>query len=224
VTAHVRRALGALLAIPLVASACAFGGGATPTASGCPSSAPTADQAGQILSDAGSAVVKTNKGEFTIALYGDAAPIATANFVALARCNFYAGIDFHRVAAGFVIQAGDPQTRTNRNDFDALGTGGPGYAFAIEPPADNLRYDKYAVAMANTGQPNSNGSQFFVDLADLNGQLARSYTIFGTVTAGTDVVDAIGAVPTNGARAVPLDPVIIEAITIGSASAVPSAS
>jgi cyclophilin family peptidyl-prolyl cis-trans isomerase len=216
------RPLGALLVIPLLA-ACGLGGDATPAASGCPTSAPTAAQATQILADAGNAVVKTNKGDFTIALYRDAAPIATANFVALARCNFYAGIDFHRVVAGFVIQAGDPQTRTNRSDFADLGSGGPGYAFAIEPPADNLAYDPYVVAMANAGQPNSNGSQFFVDLADLNGRLQRSYTIFGRVTAGTDVVDAIGKVPTNGVRAVPLDPVIISSISItAGASTTPS--
>ncbi len=215
------QALGAVVATTFLASACAFGDGATPTAGGCPSSAPSADQATRILSDAGSAVVKTNKGEFTIALYGDAAPIATANFVALARCHFYAGIDFHRVVAGFVAQAGDPQTRTNRNDFNGLGRGGPGYAFAIEPPADNLKYDKYVVAMANTGQPDSNQSQFFIDLADLNQQLARSYTIFGKVVSGTDVVDAIGQVPTNGQRGVPLDPVIIESVTITSTNASP---
>ncbi len=220
---HRLRGLAGLLSIPLLATACVFGGSPTPAASGCPTSAPTADQASQILSDAGSAVVKTNKGEFTIELYGDAAPIATANFVALARCGFYAGIDFHRILAGFVAQAGDPQTKTNRNDFKELGTGGPGYAFAIEPPADNLNYDKYVVAMGNTGQPDSNGSQFFIDLADLNQQLARSYTIFGKVVSGTDVVDAIGQVPTNGQRGVPLDPVIIDSITIGAgAQATPS--
>jgi peptidyl-prolyl cis-trans isomerase A (cyclophilin A) len=210
--------MACLLVVSVLAAACAGPGGA-PSASACPTAAPSADQASQILSDAGSAVVKTNKGEFTITLYGDAAPIATANFVALARCSFYHDIDFHRVLAGFVAQAGDPQTKANRNDFNGLGTGGPGYGFAIEPPADGLNYDKYVVAMANTGQPNSNGSQFFIDLADLNGQLPRSYTIFGKVVSGTDVVDAIGQVPTNGQRGVPLDPVIIDSITIQAAAA-----
>jgi dolichyl-diphosphooligosaccharide--protein glycosyltransferase len=158
--------------------------------------------------------VTTNKGEFTIDLFPDAAPIAVANFVALARCGFYDGISFHRVISGFVIQAGDPQTRDNRNDFQGLGTGGPGYRFVIEPPAEGLSYDPYVAAMANSGQPDSNGSQFFVDLVDLDGQLDRSYTIFGVVESGREVVDAIGQVPTNGARGVPLDPVIIGTITI----------
>ncbi len=217
----------AFAAVPIVllalVSACA-GPVGTPAASGCPAAAPSAAQAQQILADAGSAVVKTNKGEFTISLYGDRAPIATANFVALARCGFYDQITFHRVLPGFVAQAGDPQTRTKRGDFDALGSGGPGYAFAIEPPASGLNYDKYTVAMANTGQPDSNGSQFFVDLADLNGQLARSYTIFGKVTAGTDVIDAIGQVPTNGSKGVPLDPVIIESIRMEAGNGLPGAS
>ncbi len=209
--------------VALLTAACG-GPGGSPSASACPTSAPSATSAAQILSDAGSAVVKTNKGEFTITLYGGAAPIATANFVALARCGFYHDIDFHRVLAGFVAQAGDPQTKSNRSDFADLGIGGPGYGFAIEAPADSLKYDKYVVAMANTGQPNSNGSQFFIDLADLNGQLPRSYTIFGKVMSGTDVVDAIGRVPTNGERGVPLDPVIIDSITIQAADGVPTAS
>lgn len=219
-----RRPLSAVAAVAVVAIMAAACSASAPSASAgpCPSAAPTAAQAGQILADAGSAVVRTSKGDFTIQLDGQAAPIATANFVALARCGFYDQISFHRVLPGFVAQAGDPQTRSNRGDFNGLGTGGPGYGFAIETPAANLGYDKYVVAMANTGQPNSNGSQFFIDLADLNSRLARSYTIFGRVTAGTDVVDAIGQVPTNGARGVPLDPVIIESITVepggGSAS------
>jgi cyclophilin family peptidyl-prolyl cis-trans isomerase len=178
----------------------------------CPQAAPTAVEAQSILTDAGQAVVKTNKGEFTIELNGDAAPIATANFVALARCGFYDGVSFHRVLAGFVAQAGDPQTKQNRGDFPGLGSGGPGYRFAIEPPADSLDYGQYAVAMANDGE--ANGSQFFIDLADLSGRLPRSYTILGKVTAGTDVIDKIGALPVNGPNGLPLDPAIIESITI----------
>jgi cyclophilin family peptidyl-prolyl cis-trans isomerase len=172
-----------------------------------------------MLAGAGAALVTTNKGTFTIQLYGKEAPIAAANFVALARCGFYEGITFHRVIAGFVIQAGDPQTKQNRGVFNGLGGGGPGYQFAIEPPAEGLGYDKYVVAMANAAQPDTNGSQFFIDLADLNGPLPRDYTIFGKVVDGTAVVDTIGQVPTNGTPAnapqnVPLDPVIIQSIAI----------
>ncbi len=89
------------------------------------------------------------EGEFTIELYGDQAPIATANFVALARCGFYDGIRFHRVLAGFVIQAGDPGTKAPERRLPGLGTGGPGYQFEIEPPAEGMTYAPYAVAMAN---------------------------------------------------------------------------
>jgi cyclophilin family peptidyl-prolyl cis-trans isomerase len=212
------RAAACTLAAVLLTACNASGGGG-----GCPTSAPTADQAPAILADAAQAVVATNKGTFTIELLGDKAPIATANFVQLARCGFYADLTFHRVVPGFVIQAGDPQTRTNRDPFPELGSGDPGYGFAIEPPAADLDYHKYAVVMANGGVPNSNGSQFFIDLADLNDQLERSYTIFGEVTKGTDVVDAIGQVRTNGqpantAQDVPLDPVIITSITIQGGS------
>ncbi|MDP9271116.1 MAG: peptidylprolyl isomerase [Chloroflexota bacterium] len=197
-------------------AACLGGGGAATTAGGCPSDAPTGTEASAILANARTATLKTSKGTFTMELYGDKAPIATANFVALARCGFYAGITFHRVIAGFVIQAGDPQTKTRRDAFDKLGSGGPGYGFAIEPPADGLNYDRYVVAMANASRPDTNGSQFFVDLADLNDQLPREYTIFGKVVDGTDVVDAIGAVATNGEQGVPIEPVIIESVAIGA--------
>jgi len=214
-------ALGPGLALAL--SACGIFGSPTPTPPPpCPSSAPDSHEAATILADAGSAVVKTNKGEFTMTLFGDAAPIATANFVLLARCHFYDGVTFHRVVPGFVIQAGDPQTKTRRDAFPELGTGGPGYHFVIEQPDDDLTYDPYVVGMANSLRPDSNGSQFFIDLADLDGQLPRNYTIFGKVASGTEVVDAIGALPTTGpAQDVPLDPAVIETIEIRPETAVP---
>ena len=143
--------------------------------------------------------------------------MATANFIALARCGFYDGISFHRILPGFVAQAGDPQTKGNRGDFQGLGSGGPGYGFEIEPPANGLNYDPYVVAMANDQR--TNGSQLFIDLANLNGPLERLYTIFGKVIEGTDVVDTIGKVPTNGPRGVPLDPVIINSIRIEASPA-----
>src|SRR5690606_33807047 len=157
------------------------------------------------------------EGEFAFELYGEAAPIAAANFVELARCGFYDGITFHRVLSGFVIQAGDPQTRQNRGDFDGLGTGGPGYGFSIEPPPDDLAFEPYTVAMANDRV--ANGSQFFVTLADLDAALRRAgtSTIFGRVTSGSEVIDRVASVPVNDPRlGVPLDPVIIDTITISA--------
>jgi cyclophilin family peptidyl-prolyl cis-trans isomerase len=185
----------------------------------CPTAAPSAEEAAAIIGDADSVDVDTSLGTFRIELYPDAAPIATANFVALARCHFYDGISFHRVIADFVIQAGDPQTRSNRGDFDGIGSGGPGYSFAIEPPASDRSYEQYVVAMANAARPDTNGSQFFIDLANLDAQLDRVYTIFGKVVEGTEVVDAIGLVPTTGAdHYVPLEPVVIESMTVTSGS------
>jgi len=211
-----RLALVACLAGSLVG--CSGAPSASVSVEDCPTAAPAAGDATAILADAGSVVVDTSMGTFRIELYPDAAPIAAANFVALARCGFYEQISFHRVIAGFVIQAGDPQTRANRGDFEGIGSGGPGYSFAIEPPASDYTYERYTVAMANAGRPDTNGSQFFIDLANLNASLPRQYTIFGKVVEGTEVVDAIGLVATSGPdRNVPLEPVIIEAMTVEAA-------
>ena len=195
----------------------------------CPVSAPTAAQAATILADADQALVDTSQGSFTIELDASSAPIATANFVALARCGFYAQISFHRVLAGFVAQAGDPQTRTNHGSFDGLGSGGPGYQFEVEFPDGSQAYERYTVAMANAmqydgvtgeiqGGTDTNGSQFFIDLDSLVGRLRPYYSIIGKVVDGTDVVDTIGALAVNDPSAgVPLEPVIIESVTIKSA-------
>ncbi len=208
-----------LVGLTLVVSAC--GSEPTPTPSvACPTEPPTSVSAQATLQDADVATVTVSgavDGEFAFDLYGDAAPIATANFVSLARCGFYDGIKFHRVLSGFVIQAGDPGTKTNEGDFPGLGAGGAGYDYEIELPAEELGYDPYSVSVANDTQ--TNDSQFFVALADLNGGLERLYTIFGQITAGTDVIDAIAAVPVNDPRmGLPLDPVIIDSIVISGAA------
>jgi len=210
------------LALALVVAACAAEPTPTPGPE-CPTAPPTSVSAQATLEGAGLATVTVSghvEGEFALELYGDQAPLATANFVALARCGFYDGIKFHRVLAGFVIQAGDPNTESQEGDFAGIGTGGPGYQFTIEPPADGLRYDKYAVAMANAAPrvPDSNGSQFFITLDDLDDGLRQSgvYTIFGRVISGTDAVDAIATVPITGPRGVPASPVVIESIVISA--------
>ena len=138
------------------------------------------------------ATVTTNKGEFVIALDAKAAPETVNNFVVLARYGFYNGIPFHRIVPNFVIQGGDPSD-------SPTGGGGPGYTIGEEPPADKT-YEQYDLAMAKTSEPNSTGSQFFVvtgDPAALNS--AGTYSLFGTVLSGREVVDAIGATPTAGA-------------------------
>src|SRR5919199_6970445 len=130
------------------------------------------------------AEIETSAGTMTARLYPDDAPKTVNNFVFLARQGFYDGVIFHRTIQGFMIQGGDPT---------GTGTGGPGYRFADEPV--NRRYTKGTLAMANAG-PNTNGSQFFI----VHGRdvgLPPSYTIFGQVTDGLDVVDKIAATPTQ---------------------------
>jgi peptidyl-prolyl cis-trans isomerase B (cyclophilin B) len=208
-----------IIGMALALTACSTGPSPSPKPP-CPTEAPTEVSAQATLENAAVASVTVSgavEGTFEIELLGDAAPIATANFVNLARCGYYDGVTFHRVIADFVIQAGDPGTRDNRGDFPELGRGGPGYGFEIEPPAEGLRYDPYVVAMANNTV--ANGGQFFIDLVDLDNALRQAgvYTIFGRVTSGTDVVDEIGAVPVNDPRiGLPLTPVIIDEIDISS--------
>ena len=223
------RGLALVAAVALLA-ACA---GPTPSPKpACPTQAPTAADAPGVIGDTAALEVRTNKGNFTIQLDPSSAPVAVANLVALANCGFYDGQSFHRIVPGFVAQAGDPQTKANHGDFAGIGTGGPGYQFEIEMPPESTSYTKYMVAMANamdynpnTGEIRSgadtNGSQFFVMLDDAD-FLLPYYSLLGEVVAGTDVVDAIGQVPTSGDPLnVPLDPVIIDEIMPG---AVPQAS
>jgi cyclophilin family peptidyl-prolyl cis-trans isomerase len=157
------------------------------------------------------AILATERGDIEIELYTDGAPKAAANFVDLARKGYYDGVVFHRVVPGFVIQGGDGQHGKKASmNAGRVGTGGPGYSFADEPFGGD--YYRGAVAMANAG-PNTNGSQFFICLADLAGKLPKNYTIFGQVTKGLDVVDAIAAEPT-GPKDLPRDPVAMETVTI----------
>jgi cyclophilin family peptidyl-prolyl cis-trans isomerase len=148
-----------------------------------------------------SATIRTTKGDIEVQLFADDAPKAANNFLDLARKGFYDGVIFHRIVPGFVIQGGDPT---------GTGRGGPGYQFDDEPFKGD--YERGTLAMANAG-PNTNGSQFFICLADLGGRLPKNYTIFGRVTKGLDVVDAIAAGPT-GANDRPHDPVSMTAIDV----------
>ena len=147
------------------------------------------------------ATISTDKGDIEVDLFTDGAPKAAGNFLDLARKGFYDGVIFHRVVPGFVIQGGDPT---------GTGRGGPGYQFDDEPFQGD--YYRGTLAMANAG-PNTNGSQFFICLADLVGRLPKNYTIFGQVTKGLDVVDSIAAGRT-GAQDRPVEPVKMTSVTI----------
>jgi cyclophilin family peptidyl-prolyl cis-trans isomerase len=123
--------------------------------------------------------IATDKGDIVALLDASLAPNTVNNFVVQARNGFYDGLTFHRVVPGFVIQGGDP---------DGTGRGGPGYKFADEPV--RAPYVLGAVAMANAG-PDTNGSQFFICIEDCQDKLQPLYNLFGNVTSGIEVAQAI---------------------------------
>jgi peptidyl-prolyl cis-trans isomerase A (cyclophilin A) len=165
------------------------------------------------------ATLHTNRGDIRVQLFPDHAPKTVRNFVELAEGGrewrhpgsgettkdpLYDGTTFHRVIPGFMIQGGDPV---------GTGMGGPGYTFADEFHPE-LQFDRpYLLAMANSG-PGTNGSQFFVTVAP-TAWLNRKHTIFGEVADGASraVVDAIATTPT-GPRDAPVEPVVVERVTI----------
>ena len=153
--------------------------------------------------------ITTNLGEIKFKTYEADAPKTVANFIKLAEQGFYDGVIFHRVIDGFMIQGGDPT---------GTGTGGPGYQFDDElnpaAPSYQAGYRLGTVAMANAG-PNTNGSQFFVMVADY--PLPHDYTIFGQVIEGQEVANQIAKVATD-ANDKPLSPVVIQLVTVTAAN------
>ena len=157
------------------------------------------------------ATIATELGDIEVELYDESAPKAAGNFADLARKGFYDDVVFHRVIPGFVAQAGDGQYGKKASlERGRVGTGGPGYKFEDEKVQGD--YVRGALAMANAG-PNTNGSQFFICVADLSGRLPKNYTIFGQVTKGMDVVDRIVGAPRNS-RDLPDSPVAMTSVTI----------
>ena len=126
------------------------------------------------------ATLTTSKGDIVLDLQPQHAPKTVNNFVTLARDGFYDGLTFHRVIPNFMIQGGDPT---------GTGSGGPGYRFEDETQDNPLRHETGVISMANAG-PNTNGSQFFITHAP-QPHLDGRHTVFGKVTQGQDVVDAI---------------------------------
>ncbi|MCC7089455.1 MAG: peptidylprolyl isomerase [Chloroflexi bacterium] len=148
------------------------------------------------------ATIETSAGTMTAEFFAADAPKTVNNFVFLARDGYYEDVIFHRCIKGFMIQGGDPT---------GTGRGGPGYRFDDEPVG--RQYLRGTLAMANAG-PNTNGSQFFIMHADY--PLPPSYTVFGKLTSGEDVLDAIATAPT-GAQDRPVNPVSISSVTISEA-------
>lgn len=153
-------------------------------------------------------IMHTTMGDIKIQMHDDM-PITTGNFVELAKKGFYDGVIFHRVIDGFMIQGGDPT---------GTGMGGPGYNIQDEfgTGHSNIRG---TIAMANTGRPNTGGSQFFINtvnntyLDKENPQTPYAHPVFGTVLEGMDVVDKIGRVETDR-NDKPLQDVVIQSIEV----------
>jgi cyclophilin family peptidyl-prolyl cis-trans isomerase len=207
--------LGAV-ALAIVAIAAVTGGffnSTPPAASHVAGSCPTTQPAPLAIGETRTVRIGTSKGTIVIEVDAALAPMAAGNFVALASCGYYDNLIFHRVVPDFVIQAGDGQYgRADALDRSKVGQGGPGYEFPDEAVVGD--YTRGAVAMANSGA-DTNGSQFFICVADLTGRLSKDYTIFGKVTSGMDVVDAIVGAPAD-ANDVPQDPIAMTSVTVAT--------
>src|SRR5580698_9505574 len=147
------------------------------------------------------ATMVTSHGTMVFELDAVGAPNTVNSFVFLSRYHFYDGVIFHRIIPGFVLQGGDPSGN---------GTGGPGYKFADELPAAG-KYQIGSLAMANAG-PNTNGSQFFIISGPDGMRLPPSYSLFGKVISGLDVVATINAIGTSSGKT--KEKVTIESVTI----------
>ncbi len=124
--------------------------------------------------------IDTDKGDIVLELFPQHAPNTVNNFVFLAKEGFYDGVTFHRVISNFMVQGGDPT---------GTGRGGPGYRFEDEFKGNPLQHERGVISMANAG-PDTNGSQFFITHCP-QPHLDGKHTVFGKVTKGIDVVDAI---------------------------------
>jgi len=165
------------------------------------------------------AVFTTNKGTITVELFEDTMPITTGNFIKLAEEGFYNSTKFHRVIDNFMIQGGDSNSKGENPA--SYGTGGPGYTIQDEfVEGELLTNMRGTIAMANTGQPNSGGSQFFINTVDNTGldfdkePSSSKHPVFGRIIEGMGVVDAISRVATDPRSSVPVEPIVVESVTI----------
>ncbi|GER88295.1 hypothetical protein KDW_24570 [Dictyobacter vulcani] len=145
--------------------------------------------------------INTNRGLIVVELDPKLAPKTVNNFVFLAQRHFYDGLTFHRVVKDFVAQGGDPT---------GSGSGGPGYQFADEPVQGS--YTDGTIAMANSG-PNTNGSQFFISIADNSSKLGKQYNLFGHVVQGLNVAKQLNQVENGSGKADTMNYVIVKAVS-----------
>lgn len=152
---------------------------------------------------------ETSMGGIEIILLRNEAPNAVANFARFADEGYYDGTKFHRVVAGLLAQGGDPLSREDNREL--YGTGGPGYVFEDEIPARPL--ERGDVAFANRGKPDTNGSQFFILVADSVPSMDGKYTVFGRVTRGIEVADQI-ANAASDENEVPVVPIMLSEVVV----------
>lgn len=171
-----------------------------------------ASQENSMTDTAKVAEIKTTKGDITIRFFPDVAPNHVKNFVDLAQKGFYNGTKFHRVIPGFMVQGGDPNTKSG--SADTWGMGGSDNRLKAE--FSTVSHKRGIVSMARSQDPNSASSQFFIVVKD-SPFLDNQYTVFGQVTKGMEVADAIVNAP-RGAQDRPNDPVSITSITIRDAN------
>jgi len=191
----------------------------TPT----PAPAPATNQSPATTDTGDVAVLDTSDGEMVISFWPDTAPKTVANFEKLARAGFYDGTAFHRIIDGFMVQGGDPNTKDLTKESE-YGMGGPGYS--IEGEVSN-RPDRFhvrgVISMANSGSPDTAGSQFFICLADLQ-QLNGGYTTFGKLIKGDDVLEKIAKTPvgpnSQGENSKPLQRVELISVKIVPADSI----
>lgn len=166
--------------------------------------AQTAAQAEEI------AVIETSMGTIELKFFPDKAPNHVKNFKELAGKGFYNGTTFHRVIPGFMIQGGDPNTKSE--DRSSHGMGGPGHSVKAE--FSDIPHKRGILSMARAQDPNSAGSQFFIVVKDSN-FLDKQYTVFGEVTKGMDVVDKIVGAKRDS-RDNPLEKIVMKEVKIES--------
>ena len=152
--------------------------------------------------------IETNHGKISFELLPDLAPETVRNFVKLTKDGFYDGTLFHRVIPGFMIQGGDPNTKTDNKS--SWGMGGPGYNIKAE--FSSRSHLRGIVSMARSQDPNSAGSQFFIVTSD-SAFLDREYTVFGQVKEGMDVADKIVNQQRDG-NDCPLEKVEMKKVTL----------
>ena len=176
--------------VTLLAAGCSNEKTSAPVPAAPAANATTPTPAGQ----AEVAVIETSEGQLVVEFWPDTAPETVANFKKLARSGFYDGTSFHRIIDGFMIQGGDPLTKDASQEA-VWGTGNPGYQIKGEVSNQSDRHHvRGVISMANSGSPDTAGSQFYICLADLP-QLDGGYTTFGKLIRGDDALTKLGKSP-----------------------------